>query len=204
MKTSRLLAAAVCCGALALPELASSGCSIETHACSDVGCVDQATLELRSPTGAWTGGTYELTLDLAGGQASCDLVLPASPPATGAIDAKCTSLVSLTFAADMQCQAGPTMGSGPNAAVSETCTPVPGHFHQTLTVPGTPPHVGLTLARDGHSVLDTSVDLTYQVSQPNGPTCDPTCHQASAQLSIAADLGDGGPDSAANADAAGE
>jgi hypothetical protein len=195
MMTTRLVAASACCIALALPALAGPGCMDKTQSCTEVGCIDQATVELRTTTGAWVSGTYELTIDLGGAMASCALAVPDSPSATGVVSAACTSRLTLDFAADTQCQAGPSTGSGPNSAVSETCTPVPGHFHQTLTVPGTPANVALTLTRDGHSLLDTSVALTYQTAQPNGPACDPTCHQAAAQLSVPAETGDAGAES---------
>jgi hypothetical protein len=64
-------------------------------------------------------------------------------------------------------------------AISRSCTPIPDHYLLTGTVSGTPANLHLVLARDGTTVLDTSVRPVYSAAYPNGPECGPVCRQAS-------------------------
>jgi hypothetical protein len=186
---------------LALAWVTGSGCQFDARSCTDVGCVTQATIFLQSPTGAWTPGTYELAVALddgTGGSASCALQVPAAPSPTSPINASCTSEIGLTFLGDSQCR---TLTSDSGDAVSGECLPVPGHFHQELSLPGTPSRVALTLSRDGHVLLQTTVNLAYQNFYPNGPQCGGSCQEASTTLLVGADRGDGGVDSGPAVDA---
>jgi hypothetical protein len=184
---------------------------MQPHQCTLVGCEDQATLDLQSPTGAWPPGSYQFALVIDGNAANCAIQVPAAPSGTTRVDGSCTSKITLTFLAEQQCgtpandgAATGTTSSGSNSTQSETCSPVPGHFHQTLTLPGTPRDVALTLTRDDHSLVQQNVTLTYATSQPNGPGCDPTCHQASSALTIGDETPDSGPDASPVGDAAHE
>jgi hypothetical protein len=191
MTIARSRAAGTCCAGLTLAWVAGSGCRFDARSCTEVGCAGGATVVLQSPTGAWTAGTYELALVIDGNPASCALQLPAAPSPTSILAASCTSQISLDLQAETQCHALPSDGS----AVGEGCTPVPGHFFQTLSLPGTPARVELTLSRDSQVLLETTVNLAYQDFYPNGPECGGSCQEASATVSIGADVGDGGVDS---------
>jgi hypothetical protein len=168
----------------------SSGCvNLGGKSCTAIGCSDQATIDFQSTTGGWSPGMYELSVNGAGdagdaGEQQCVLAIPDSPPPTSLLVATCTGNLGLSLEADSTC----TTSQNGNA-VGESCTPVPGHFHLTLTIAGTPVQFGLTLSRDGQQVFGTTVTPSYHDFQPNGPECGPPCRQASAQLSVAADPG---------------
>ncbi len=207
MTVTRLWTSAASCAALALPLMADPACT-RMHECGLVGCVDEAAIDLESPTGAWAPGGYQFALVIDGNTANCAIQIPASPPPATRIAGSCTSEITLTFLAQEQCAASPSDGSAdasssdPNSAQGETCSPIPGHFHQTLTLVGTPHDVALSLKRDDHSIVDQTVTLSYATTQPNGPGCDPTCHQASSVITIADDTGDAGNDATPPRDAA--
>jgi hypothetical protein len=197
MKMPRLGAAGICCAVLIAAWTGNSACTITTRSCTEVGCENGATVDLTSPNGAWTPGTYELDLVVDGASASCALAVPAAPSPTSAIEASCTSQIGLTFLAETQCYSLPSDGS----VVGEGCSPVPGQFHQLLSLPGTPARVALALSRDGKALFDKTLDLSYQDFYPNGPQCGGACREASATVSVVGDVGDGGVESGPALDA---
>jgi hypothetical protein len=173
-----------CAGACAFALTSSSGClNLDGTSCTAIGCIDQASIELVSPTGAWGVGSYELTateeVATEGGTSSCVLQIPAAPSPTTPGLATCTGPLGLAFESDTTCQ---TFQNG--QATGQRCASVPGHSHMTATVAGTPGQVRLTLARNGSQLLDTQLALAYHEFQPNGPQCGPGCQEASANLSV--------------------
>jgi hypothetical protein len=47
-----------------------------------------------------------------------------------------------------------------------------------------PQQLDVTVSRDGTMLSQDSFHPAYQVNQPNGPTCSPTCRSASVDVSI--------------------
>jgi hypothetical protein len=48
----------------------------------------------------------------------------------------------------------------------------------------TPAQVQVRLTVNGAVVLDRTEAPAYRIKQPNGPDCEPTCRQASAQWTL--------------------
>ncbi len=200
MPMKRALAVAACCGAVALPAIAGPACTPDGgHACGDLTCADQATVDLQSASGEWVAGTYELALVADGNSASCALRVPSAPSASTAIDGACTSSLGFRFAPEPLCE--PALAEG--SADSAVCSPVRGAFHAVLTLPGKPSRLAFTLTRDGRMLLEQTTVFAYVEVQPNGPACAPTCPVAAATYTVGDDgAGDGGPDARWPAEAA--
>jgi hypothetical protein len=64
------------------------------------------------------------------------------------------------------------------------CQAVAGEFEEYVLLPGTPSSVRLQQSADGNVLLDQTLTPTYKIDQPNGASCGPTCHEASAELTI--------------------
>jgi hypothetical protein len=163
--------------------IANTMCVIPSHSCTLVGCGNAATITLRTANGAWTAGTYTIELSVDGTPGTCTLSIP-DPPASA--QGTCSSarnvfgLFPLSLFQESKCVTV-TQGS----ATGESCTPIPGQFHLSLELSGTPVQVGLTVSRDGSQLASQTVAMQYQTVRPNGPDCEPTCHQALADLSLA-------------------
>jgi hypothetical protein len=172
---------AAACGWLALAALAAPGCSPAGSGCTDKGCTDGATIDLVTPAGGWAPGTYELTLLVDGQSASCALKVPAMPSTGPLVTGSCTSTIGLTLAPEAQC----TGDASVDAAWSTDCAASAGAFQQVLTLPGMPATVVLTMVRDGNMLVQQTIALTYADVHPNGPSCGPTCHEATAVMVVA-------------------
>jgi hypothetical protein len=156
--------------------------------CTLIGCGDAATINLQSPTGAWTPGNYQIALVVDGGPATCTLPIPSSPSPTSDIVGTCTSGLAAIFQGESHCQTLPSDG----AVSGEICTPVPGHFFMTVTLDGTPPQVDLTVMRNGNALVDQTIEFMYQDFQPNGPQCGSSCRGASASVTVGSSIVDAG------------
>jgi hypothetical protein len=60
------------------------------------------------------------------------------------------------------------------------CTPIAGRFLEGITISGRPAQVRVRITVDDVVVLDRTLEPAYAATQPNGPGCEPICHQASA------------------------
>jgi hypothetical protein len=162
------------------------------HVCTEIGCADGLTIDLKSSTGDWVPGAYSIDLNVDGTAATCTIQIPSSPSPSNVILGNCTShTADVSFSSVDQCQSS-TLSDGTKR---ESCTPIPGHFDQTLTLGGTPGHVALTLSRDGQPLATETVSPVYKVFQPNGPNCAAGCREASSQWTVAAGSGQGVPGS---------
>ncbi len=177
MTRLRLALTAASLGLLVAFWTATTACSGGDSGGCDVGCLKQATVDLQSTTGAWPPGTYDLTVTtdggLDGGDGHCTLQVTDAPSPTAVALATCTGAVGLEFSSVAQC----VMLYQDGASGGE-CRPVPGHFHETVTIAGTPSGATLSLALNGQPAIDAPVSFTYRPLQGCG------CQQASAQLTV--------------------
>ena len=166
---------------LAALTIAVTGC-IETHECTAIGCMDQLGVELRTATGAWKDGVYELTVrtddQLAG---TCILRLPEQEPAPPGkvFGTPCGNDLRFDFSSESQCEMGCNGGT-----CWQKCTPIPGKFRSRLTVTGTPAMLEFTLVRDGETLLAQKVEPAYREVYPNGVECGGACRQATLEYSV--------------------
>lgn len=131
-------------------------------ACTLIGCQDglRVTLQRASP---WPAGDYVLQVSLDDQPPiACTTSLPfASVTST----ATCNS-------ADVQLQT-----SGQALDPSQ-------HALTGVWVRTTPTKVRLVLQQGPTTVLDQTLQPTYQTTRPNGPNCEPECTQATASVAV--------------------
>ena len=170
-------------GPLALAVLMTAAAScVETHECTAIGCADQLGVELRTATGAWTDGVYELTIrvdDQVAG--SCTLRIPEQlpDPPSKVFGMPCGNGVRFDFISESKCEMGCD-----GTACWQKCTPIPGKYQSRLAVTGTPARFELTLVRDGETILAPKVEPAYRAVYPNGPECGDACRQATLEYTV--------------------
>lgn len=157
-----------------------AGCDELGHGCTEIGCMDQVALTLRPSDGPWADGRYALTLALDDGSPeTCAFELPADLPELGSVrEIRCSG--AATFFLQQEATCTETSSDG---ARHQTCTPVQGRYTLQSSVPGTPRTVSVELTRDGAALIEESLEPSYRAERPNGPDCEPTCRQASLELS---------------------
>jgi hypothetical protein len=161
--------------------VALGGC-VASHECTEIGCMSQVSITMRTPTGAWADGLYELTVgtdtQLAG---RCTFLLPEQLPMPpgNVLGIACGTGMSFDLAPEVDCH----MGCNGDACW-QGCTPIPGQFVAHLTVNGTPGRVDLNFTRDTAPILVEMARPTYKDAYPNGPECGPVCRQASMEYML--------------------
>jgi hypothetical protein len=126
-------------------------------ACTEMGCIDGLTVTFDP---ALTGkGTYAFEVTVEGTPYSCEATIPLEGSST--VCGK-GGVVSIFLS-------GSELDPGQQS--------LPG-----LHVEGTPESVQIQVQRDGTNVADADLSPTYQVVQPNGPECEPTCHSAAVDV----------------------
>jgi hypothetical protein len=128
--------------------------------CTEVGCQDGLTIDLKSASGAWAPGSYVFAVDADGTKSTCTVDLPFVK------DPDCThpALMHVTFTA-------------PDPVAANTVIAQVFNFV-------TAAHVYLTISRDGAVIAEKDYTPTYTINEPNGPTCGPTCHVAQDTLAV--------------------
>jgi hypothetical protein len=79
----------------------------------------------------------------------------------------------------MTCTTAQTAG-----LTTRTCQPIAGELTETILLPGTPSSVHVQQMVDGTTILDATLTPTYKAYAPNGTSCGPTCHDATAELTL--------------------
>jgi hypothetical protein len=152
----------------------------ETHACTDVGCADGASFTLRPPLSHWYDGAYSLEVTFDSTVHDCSFSVPDDLPEGGSWQPlTCTPALSVFLTPEVDCQ---EQHDGNNA--SQVCTPVPEKYFVQGSTGGTPATLHVRMLRDEAVVADETEPLSYSATQPNGPECGPTCHQASVDLTF--------------------
>lgn len=163
--------------ALAMAVLGS--CSDE-HACTDIGCSDQASFTLRPAGSHWDDGAYTLEVTFDDTRYSCAFAVPDALPSTGSWQpVDCTPALQVYLTPEVDCEEHRN-----GDTVSQVCTPIPDQYYLQGSIQGTPATLELTLERDSAALLHETRTLTYQTTQPNGPECGPACRQASTEFTL--------------------
>jgi hypothetical protein len=156
------------------------GSCLETHECTDIGCVDQANFTIRTASGAWEAGEYSLSVTFDDVVHTCSFTLPDDLPAQGSLDAlDCTPRLDAYIQQESMC-----MEYRNGDSVSQSCTPIPDQYSLSGWFYGTPSTLAVSLERDGAELVEETHSLSYEESRPNGPECDPICRQASVDIAI--------------------
>ena len=133
-----------------------AGCTGTT--CPLLGCQDG--LQVGFTAAAWPAGVWSVQLETAGATRSCSVSLPFASVNVAPV-----------------CVGSMTLGT------SGSALPADQHKLTGVQLPDTPTQITLTVQHDGATVATKNLQPTYVTSQPNGPECEPTCNQGTAQLS---------------------
>jgi hypothetical protein len=141
------------------------GCSgFGSQSCTEIGCVDGLQLEL-APSEGWPAGHYIFSIEADGAMQTCTGDLPLPPCQNGsALSCQGASLASI---GESGCALAPSA-----------------HGFANIGFQSMPMHVVVRIERDGMAIADRDLSPTYVTSQPNGPDCEPICHNASAQVAV--------------------
>ena len=134
-----------------------NGDSDRSDACTEMGCIDGLSVTFDPPLAGKGTYTFDVTVD--GTAYSCDATIPLEGSST-----VCGTggVVSIFLS-------GTELDPGQQS--------LPG-----LHVEGTPKSVQIQVHRDKALVADADLSPKYQVVQPNGPDCEPTCHSAAVDV----------------------
>lgn len=170
------------CCALFLFSLGLSSCELG-KSCTEIGCIDGATLTLRTADGTWPDGAYTLTLGVEGTTHTCSMSVPEDLPPLGSV-MQLTCQPGLGFPGASLQQDAVCQEQQSGDAISQSCTPVPDQYTLTMGVQGTPATLAVSVTREGSTLIEQNVSLAYTEFQPNGEGCEPVCRQASAALTL--------------------
>jgi hypothetical protein len=167
-----------------LAALVNFGCTSgqpEAKVCTLVGCMDGFNATVVNGPGGFLVGTHEIDVTADGAIVSCTFTFPLPKLSNGADSSpQCPPGLMVYVGPATKCtQSQPTTG-----VVMETCEPIAGQTKELISIPGTPAQVRVRQTVDGLVVLDETVMAVYEINQPNGPRCDPTCHQAGADWTL--------------------
>lgn len=136
----------------------------EVKNCTAIGCLNGFHLDL-DHQGPWAPGAYAFEITADGAQVTCTGALPLQG-----------------------CDAGPTLrcdvdervviGESGCALAADQQGFADIHFN------GEPAEVSVTLRRDGEVIGEYAGSPSYTESRPNGPECEPVCHQANARVPV--------------------
>jgi hypothetical protein len=159
-------------------------------ACTLIGCEDAFNATVTNGPSGFPVGPHQIDVTADGVTISCTFTFPLPKLADGADSGpQCPPGLMVSVGPAVACtqfQPGP-------GAVGERCDPIAGKTTEMLDVSGTPARVRVRQTTNGVVVLDESVTPVYASNQPNGPGCDPICHQAGAEWTLAdLTVGDGG------------
>jgi len=156
------------------------GSCAEEHACTEVGCSDQASFTLRPAGSHWDDGAYALEVTFDDARYSCAFAVPDALPTAGSWQPlDCTPALEVYLTPEVECEEHKN-----GDTVSQVCTPIPGQYYLQGSIQGTPATLEVALQRDSATLLDETRTLAYQATQPNGPECEPTCRQASSDFTL--------------------
>jgi len=161
-----------------------SGCT--TESCTDIGCQNQASFTVRAPDDTWQAGDYTLGVSFDGGTTiTCHFGMPPEAAPVSLTPLSCApasapGLVQVYLQPVTTCT---TTDNGHDS--SQSCTPVAGRFYLSVTTTAMPVSAGVTLALgDADPHFTETKSFAYSVTQPNGPSCEPTCRQGVAEFRV--------------------
>jgi hypothetical protein len=154
---------------------------MESHSCTEIGCIDAAGVTIRTESGEWAEGVYTLRIAFDGEEYECGFDMPGDLPEVvgqrGELD--CEPRLEASFTPRVEC----TESSDGNSS-SQSCTPIERQFDLEVFTQGTPAALDVKLDLDGMLLVDESHDLVYEEYFPNGPECGPACRQANVEIDI--------------------
>jgi len=153
---------------------------VKTKACTEIGCIDQFSATIESPSASLPAGMHRLEVVADGTTLSCTFPVPVEPlPGGGWPGPECSPGLILFVGPAVTCTTFET-----DTAKGQRCDPIPDRISERFSIAQTPTQVAVTQWAGDTMIFQQTATPTYHVSYPNGPDCDPGCRQASAAWSI--------------------
>lgn len=149
-------------GCVSKPNGTADGSAPLDQACTEMGCEDGLAVRV-TPTAGWPAGAYTFTIEADGETTACTGALPL--PACGTAAITCDK---------------PGVQIGESGCALEPSA----HAFGDITFTSSPASVSVAVERDGEPVGAQSWTPSYRTVQPNGPSCPPTCSNASVELAL--------------------
>lgn len=153
------------------------------HSCTAIGCVDSVFIDAAPSDQIWPVGAYRMELQFDEQVRVCSFSVPAELPAIGAVSSVACEPHDPQLNVNIQSAVKCTEKRHEDA-VSQSCERLEGQHTLQISMAGTPGRMLLRLERDGALVSEHAKTLSYVVSQPNGPDCEPLCKQSSLELRL--------------------
>lgn len=127
-----------------------------------MGCLDGYSLQLEPAGGRWAPGRYVFEVTTPAGTTTCEGVLPLPP-----------------------CEKQALTCSGPPVTIGASGCALPSDQHgfSSVELPDGPAHLEVVIRHEGATLAQMKSEPAYRTVEPNGPTCGPTCRQATGRLS---------------------
>jgi hypothetical protein len=139
------------------------GCG-SSKSCTLIGCSDQFVVEVTLASGL--APLFSAQLDIDGRAVECP------SPAKGE-SATCDTGVAIGSYERHSCT------SSSNGGIETLGCEGNGYFTERIIIVGAPKSVGIKLMTGTTVAAEKTFEPSYVTNQPNGPGCDPICHQAS-------------------------
>jgi hypothetical protein len=157
----------------------AGGCE-STKTCTLIGCVDGFIASVQRADGTFPAGMHRIEALVDGTTLRCAFTFPLPMLQNGGdVVPACDVGLQVMISPARIC-----VDTHNDAGASSTCDLIPGLFMETITLAGRPGQVHVWQYVDDMTVLDAAVAPQYQESRPNGPACDPVCHQATASWTL--------------------
>jgi hypothetical protein len=129
--------------------------------CTEIGCMNGLTIDVPLDY-RWQPGAYVFDFNLDGKAVRC----------TGSLPLKSCDQRSLTCTAE-------------GVMIMESGCALPdGHGFGMITIDSSPASASVRITHNGQTIAQSSWKPAYQITQPNGPRCEPTCRQATVSLTL--------------------
>jgi hypothetical protein len=152
--------------------------------CTEIGCFDQLSGTIKTEDGAWSDGTYVITITVDQISHECSMQLPEDFPKDGTnlvipCEPELTSWTGLVLEQDTVCTSVFT-----DNAMGQSCEPIAGKYALKFSLDGTPDEVAIKVKRDGVVLVSEDFTPAYEKNRPNGRGCGPVCQHGTVEVEV--------------------
>ncbi len=146
--------------------------------CTEIGCASGLFVTIATSDGTFPAGEHTVEVLLDDRTQRCTFtVLQDGGDISPSV--RCDPDILVQIAPKTNCVETRTATS-----VRRNCTPIDGLFIEKLSIRHTPTFVRVVQRLGDVVLLDARLAPTYQMTQPNGPMCEPVCRQAHHRLAM--------------------
>ncbi len=147
------------------------------HPCTEMACSDQGLLVVHYDAAHFRAGAHHFEIRADAQTIRCDATITAL---TEDVFATCDGAAEVHVGAEMRTVDMEVPGMP--GVVGITSEVVPGRFHASIGITGTPASIHVVHTIDGAAHSDRTAAITYGEHRPNGPDCEPVCRQGRVEV----------------------